>query len=498
VKQLAGKTALLPALFQNDVCVRFEAAVLSALVPLLSGQTPAFLIALSGGADSSALAAAMASLRDKAAAESPQPLFSLYCLHVNHNLRCAGESANDEKASAALCQQLGIPFSVTAIPPNVIEAYAKKNGTGIEAAARHFRHAALRKEAQRLGVNAICIAHTASDRLETILMSFLRGSGPAGLGAMPGHSDQNTAQTENGGKNTANALPPIVRPLLSLYRADVLAYLTARNIAFCEDSTNTDQRYLRNKLRHSLIPFLDEHFNGWRNPVERLGVTQAITADFLKSEAARLLTWQTEKAGLWFWQKAALSANAEQFFLLPPILREEALYNAIDRLSPDSEDTRPRRDVLRSFIQGRQKAADLGVCRLEHKKDRVTVINAPRTGKTQKTGAPPPYDREFSVLIKRQGVYKLEGLTVKASLTQDRSTQKESGFFVFLPFVLRSSSGGRIFAEDRQGRAAMITARGLVQSDKRARERKPPDSVNQNGVYCTVLLNGGADAPGTE
>jgi tRNA(Ile)-lysidine synthase len=487
VKQLAGKTALLPALFQNDVCGRFEAAVLRNLSPHLYGQTPAFLIALSGGADSSALAAAMASLRDKAAAESSQPLFSLYCLHVNHNLRRAEESAGDEKASAALCRQLGIPFSVTAIPPNVIEAYAKKNGTGIEAAARHFRHAALRKEARRLGVNAICIAHTASDRLETILMAFLRGSGPAGLGAMPGHSDQNTAQTEDGGKNTANAPLPIVRPLLSLNRADVLAYLDARNIAFCEDSTNTDQRYLRNKVRHSLIPFLDEHFNGWRNPVERLGVTQAITADFLKSEAARLLTWQTEKAGLWFWQKAALSANAAAFFSLPPILREEALYNAIDRLLPPTalEEVRPRRDVLRSFIQGGQKAADLGVCRLENKKGRVIVQKTERA----------VFAREFSVLIKSQGVYKLEGLTVTTSLTQDGM---KTGFFVFLPFVLRSSSGGSIFAEDRQGRAAALNAQGLVQLDRRSGGHKRQTDISQNMVYCTVLFNGGTDAAGTK
>jgi len=426
--------------------------LVDSLSACLSGPKPVFLAALSGGADSTAMVAALAAIRDKLAAQNETAApFTLHCLHANHGIRPPESSGADQAASSELCKALGIPFSVTAIPPGTIEGYAQSHGTGIEGAARHFRHAALREEARRLGAAAILVAHTASDRLETILMAFLHGASPAGLGAMSGYSSPDEEAI------------PIVRPLLSVDRAAVLAYLKERNLSYRTDETNADETFLRNKIRLRLVPFLDDHFPGWREPVRRLGETQAMTADFLKEEAARRLPWQTEKSPSFFRefcsQTAALGIPAEQFFSQPEILREEALFGAIDLLTRGEETgKKPRREILRSFARGRETAADLGACRIENNKGRVVVK------KTEKAVSA----AGFSVLIKKPGVYKLKGLTVKASSVQADSSREETGFFAGFPLVLRSSSGDTILAEKRQ--------------------------CSNNGAWFTVQLDGGLDA----
>jgi len=418
-------------------------------------QKPVLLAALSGGADSTAMTAALAALRDTAA-------FDLYCLHVNHNIRPPESSDADEAASAELCKTLGIPFTVTRIPRGAIEAYSREHGTGVEGAARHFRHAALNEEARRIGAGAILIAHTADDRLENILMAFLRGSGPAGLGVM-------------GQEN-----PPIVRPLLSLTRSDVLAYLEERGISYCTDETNADERFFRNRVRLRFIPFLDQYFPGWKEPVRRLGDTQALTADFIREEAARRLPWKEEAASRQ--SSRSFGISAETFFSQPEILREETLFAAIDELACGDETGKTlKRETIRAFVRGGQTASDLGKYMLLHKNGKVTV---------QKAGRNRPA-AGFSVLIKSPGIYKLEGINVYAAMQgcspQDGFVDQGEGFFANFPLALRSSAGGTIIAEDNLGRAAVIGLKGLVQ--KRSQK---------DGVFFRIDFFGGTDALGSE
>jgi tRNA(Ile)-lysidine synthase len=410
---------------------------------------------------------ALAALRD-AAALPGKAAFTLHCLHVNHGIRPPESSGTDEAASVELCKKLDIPFVVTGIPSGSIEAYSKEHGTGIEKAARHFRHTALNKEARRLGAGAILIAHTADDRLENILMTFLRGSGPAGLGAMAPDNylriiDQN------------HFTIPIVRPLLSLTRSDVLGYLKERGLSYCTDETNTDERFFRNRVRLRFIPFLDQHFPGWKEPVRRLGDTQAMTADFIQKETVRRLSWEEKKVSSQ--SQRFFSISAEIFFSQPEILREEALYRVIDDLARESgEEKPPKRETIRAFIRGGQTAVCLGIVRLLYKNGRVIVQKA---GKNRSNAG-------FSVLIKSPGIYKLEGITIYATI-QSSPVDKSTGFFACFPLVLRSSTGGTIIAEDTQGRAAVINGRGLA----RKREQK-------DGVFFKIEFNGGADAFGSE
>ncbi|MDR2551736.1 MAG: tRNA lysidine(34) synthetase TilS [Treponema sp.] len=441
---------------------------------------PLLLVALSGGADSTALAAALAAIRERS---GPGKGFILRALHVNHGIRSSAECAADAEAAEAFCASIGIPLTVKTIPPGTVKAFARENGTGLEGAARYFRYTALGEEARRTGARAVLTAHTRDDLLETILMAFLRGAGPAGLGALQGRRvSWGGAGFLGAGAPAASSVGvdvPVLRPLLSLGRADVLAYLEARNLAYRTDPSNSDEGFLRNRIRGRLIPLLDECFPGWREPVRRLGETQGMTAAFLADEAALRLPWEeipgqggspmdrgsmsprrirrsraAQASGF-----SALEVSQKLFFSQPEIIREEALFAALDRFSGSSfPGKNPRREVLRSFILGKTGTCDLGKVRIEGGPFSIRVLPA-KTGKA--------FEQGFSVLIKRAGVYKLKGLTVEALDPGRRGESAPGEFSAEYPLVLRSSgpgevSPGAIIAEDRRGLAAVLGSAGLI------------------------------------
>jgi tRNA(Ile)-lysidine synthase len=277
----------------------FEAAVAAALGADSRGKV--FLAAVSGGADSTAMLIALAALR-------PEMGFTLHCLHVDHGIRSAAESRGDREFVEGLCKKLDLPCEIAVVPPGRILRRAKELGIGLEAAARLYRRRAWNREARRIGAAGVLTAHTRDDLLETVLMRILRGSGPAGLAAMPPRRGR------------------ILRPLLELSRAGVLQYLEDKGFTYRTDPSNSDVRFLRNLIRLRLIPALDGCFPRWRTGLRSLAETQRLTADFLASEAERLVSWEERRAGKEF------RAGADVFFALPPILREEALFLGIDKL----------------------------------------------------------------------------------------------------------------------------------------------------------------------
>ena len=465
----------------------FESAVfagynsgLNTYTKKMPGYAPAaaVLLALSGGADSTAMTAAMsaamtAAMSMSAARTAVQDRGSglkLYALHVNHGIRPPGNCAADEALSRDLCAQLQIPFFVVNIPPGAVKKHAEKYGTGIEASARHFRYLALGEEATRLGASAVLTAHTADDRLETILMAFLRGGGPSGLGALSSFAADATFAT---------GAVPIIRPLLSLSREDVLSYLKEKKLSFCTDETNSDTHFFRNRVRRHLVPLLDEQFTGWRAALLRLGETQAMTSAFLKMEAEKRLVWENGASG----KAPCFKTPSGRFFLEPGIIREEALFQVFNRLINELPEIKtagkkPRRDAVRRFACGLETAVDLGQARAENKKGWVSVKKAGRGAACH----------GFSVLIKKAGVYKLNELTVIAD--GEGCGAGEPVFYAALPLAVFSESKGKILAEDSEGCAAVVL-------DGKLDWKRSQDPVM--GKICfKIQLDGGSFTDGSE
>jgi tRNA(Ile)-lysidine synthase len=274
-------------------------------------------------------------------------------------------------------------------------------------------------------------------------MAVLRGSGPAGLGAW--RREKHIFERGTG----AEPRIPVIRPLVTFHREEVIAYLRARELSWREDSSNTDTRFFRNRVRRVLVPLLDREFPGWKSPLLRLNETQAMTADFLDSRARHTLPWRGN-ADL-------LSVDEAAFFAQSPVIREEALFAALDALGEE----RPRRAALRPFAGGARHTLDLGYARLERGGGLVSV----------KRASVVKGERGFSLLIKCPGFYKLEqqaeqsvsaGLVLEARAGGGAGNAANGEFRVFLPFVLRALSGGqRLEARDKAGQAALFDARGV-------------------------------------
>jgi tRNA(Ile)-lysidine synthase len=167
----------------------------------------------------------------------------LFVAHLNHALR--SDSHADEVWLRGLCQRWSVPLEVGKV--NVGQLAARERD-GLEAAARTARYDFLRETAERLGARFVATAHTRDDQVETILHRLLRGTGLRGLAGIPRFRPLSPSVT-------------LVRPLLDVPRREVLDYLAANGVAYRTDSSNTDPRFTRNRLRHELLPLLRQYYN---------------------------------------------------------------------------------------------------------------------------------------------------------------------------------------------------------------------------------------------
>jgi len=193
-------------------------------VMLAGGET--VLVAVSGGADSVALLHLLLGL-------GLQWRLRLHVLHVDHQLRA------DSAAAADFVQALGARLGV---PVDVATVTVDPRGS-LEAAARVARYAALETCAARVGADRIALGHTADDQAETVLMRLVQGAGVRGLSGIPPVRGR------------------IIRPLIELRRTALEAELRRAELAWVEDPTNRDPKFLRNRIRHELLPLLSDSYN---------------------------------------------------------------------------------------------------------------------------------------------------------------------------------------------------------------------------------------------
>ena len=211
------------------------------------------LVAVSGGADSLALLYGLHALR-------PQLNCQFHVAHLNHCLRSdADADANFVQQHASL---LELPCTVrrTEVP-----RLAKQWKLSVETAGRSARYQFYEDLCTEVGAAKVALGHHQDDTAETILMNLIRGCGTTGLKGIAPVRDIK-----------------IIRPLVEFTREQIEAFLTSIGVIPRHDSTNTDKRYLRNRIRHELIPLLESNYN----PNIRIGLNR--TADVLEAESEYL------------------------------------------------------------------------------------------------------------------------------------------------------------------------------------------------------------------
>ena len=225
----------------------------------LFGPDDTVIVALSGGADSTAMLDILTRL--------PGYNLRLIVGHLNHHLRGVESDADEE-----FCRQLAagykIPFESKGVD---VMGIAKSGGMNLEDAGRRARIYFLSQLRERHGATAVAVAHHADDQAETILMRLIRGSGMTGLSGMPYRNSSS-----------------FVRPLLNISRSDIEQYLQRHSLKWREDASNRDTTFLRNRIRHELLPLLEGY-----NPAIRS--TLSSTASVISGDET-LLDELTEQA----------------------------------------------------------------------------------------------------------------------------------------------------------------------------------------------------------
>lgn len=213
-------------------------------------------VAVSGGADSTAL---LLALQEQRVALG----LGLSAAHVQHSIRPSDETDGDLAFLQQLCERLDVPLYVKHVD---VPAAAQANRETVEEAARNARREFFRELIADGRATHVATAHTLDDQAETVMLKLLRGAWLEGLGGI------SPTVVCGPGK--------IVRPMLHLTRGEVEAFLKSRNQPWREDSTNASLDYTRNRVRHTLMPMLREF-----NP--QIAGTLAATAELAREEEER-------------------------------------------------------------------------------------------------------------------------------------------------------------------------------------------------------------------
>ncbi|MBI3087802.1 MAG: tRNA lysidine(34) synthetase TilS [Candidatus Omnitrophica bacterium] len=262
------------------------------------------LVGVSGGPDSVALLHVLAGLRATLG-------MALAVVHVDHQLR--PDSADDAAFVEALARRWQVPATILR---RDVRAETSGQGRSLEDAARRVRYDAFLDAARLHSATRLTLAHTADDQAETVLMRLLRGSGLTGLSAIP-----ITRSLED---------VTVVRPLLGIWRTEVLAYLARHRLAFREDATNRDPRFLRNRIRRELLPLLEQAYN----PQIKLLLGQL--AEQCRTDMGFLQT-----AAQRHWKRLVKASNGslairiEAFLQQPSALQRQLIRMALERLQGD-------------------------------------------------------------------------------------------------------------------------------------------------------------------
>jgi tRNA(Ile)-lysidine synthase len=243
------------------------------------GVSPSCVVGVSGGPDSVALLLALVQLRGRAAAGP------LVIGHVNHQLR-GPESDADEafvRDLHAFLVAQGVPGLELCCVGHDARAGAGPHAN-LENHARTWRYHHLLRMAWDAGLGWIATGHTADDQAETVLHRLLRGTGLRGLRGIAVRRPV-----------SGNAPTELLRPLLAVTRAEVLAFLKEQGQPFRQDSSNLDVGFTRNRIRHELLPHLKERYNS--AVAENLGrlAEQAAELWEVEEQAARALLQSAER-----------------------------------------------------------------------------------------------------------------------------------------------------------------------------------------------------------
>lgn len=271
------------------------------------------VIAVSGGADSVVLLHVLSCLRS-------EWRLTLHLAHLDHGLR--PESGDDAEFVRDLAGQWRVPATVER---REVSAICARHGWSIEDGARRIRYRFFWDVATQQHATHVALAHTADDQAETVLMRVIRGTGLMGLGGMPIQRP-----LEETAESSSKLL--VIRPLLEVWRQEILAYVTQQQLNFRDDSTNADRVFLRNRIRHELLPLLERDYN----PNIKRALTQLADhshSDYRYLQAATRRQWKRIVRSNPFGE---VTIARRAFLRQPMALQRQLVRQVIQQVKPEA------------------------------------------------------------------------------------------------------------------------------------------------------------------
>ncbi len=360
------------------------------------------VLGLSGGADSVCLLKVLLALKEDYD-------LKLWAVHVNHNIR-GEEALRDRDFSKALCEADGVKIFVYSYD---IPSLSKAEGFTEEETGRNYRYKAFYETAEKVGANRIALAHNKNDNAETMLQRLIRGSGLKGLGGILPKRDK------------------IIRPLLCLSRAEIEAFLG--DTPYITDSTNQSLEYLRNKIRHKLLPSIEEEINP--NIVEVLFKTSGIIRkenDFLEKEAKKAYERVLIKK-----DESSVSLSCERLSAENEVLQNRVLRLASLPLTKKMQDIELKHiESLKDLAEG-QNGRQISL---------IEGIKAKKEGDALVIGKFSEETIEYSYELYPEKELFIKEAEIRLFLTKDKLPQKEMGRLNLeeadLPLIVRTKRDG--------------------------------------------------------
>lgn len=351
---------------------------------LVSGQET-LLVAVSGGPDSVCLLHVLLQLQDKLD-------IKLHIAHLNHKLREL-ESEADASYVGDLAKQYGVPAT---IEERDVAGYKASRHLSLEEAAREVRYGFLAQAARKVGASRVAVGHTRDDHLETILMHIIRGTGVKGLVGL-----QPVTRLRLQGIT-------VIRPLLTISRAETREYCRIQQLQPRTDSTNLLLRPMRNRVRLELLPLLKSYNPGVDEAILRLSRIAGDDMAFIEQEVDKVWDIVTR------FEKGIILLDKRQLLELHPSLKRHVLRRCIEQLLGTLKDIEERHidEVLAALTKPAGKRLSLpGGLTFAVEYDRY-VLGADLA----RLNPFPPLEGVFN--IKVPGETTISGWKVEASVTK--------------------------------------------------------------------------------
>lgn len=417
-------------------------------------QGDGVVIGVSGGADSMCLLAMLQELKQEYSLQ-------LQIVHVNHKLRAAAEA--EAAYVEDICRQWSLPCTVCA---KDIHAYAKEMGMSVEEAGRTYRYACFEQVRKETGCQKIAVAHHADDRVETLLFHMSRGTGMRGLGSIPPVRGR------------------VIRPLLSVSREEIEAYLRMQKIRYYIDESNLESEYSRNYIRNQIMPAI-RTLN--ERAVEHMSEVSELAQEYweyVEEQAKKLeniCVKQTEQG---------LELQTLEFMQAPELVRKHLVYRVLSQAAGSAKNLEQQhiQQVLELFEKAEGKQVMLPY-HLMAVRIRGGVRVCDKTVKAEQTEAIRiPITIEGRTVAAGRGILecRLEEWDSNLEITKNLYTKMFDYDKIYGTLCLRTPESGDYLVIDTQGRRKKLS-RFFIDNKVPGEQRSRMLVVADGSKICWVL-----------